>query len=101
MLRKELGRAGRLGHLGGAMSTETSVETLGAPAVNGGREAAAAAEAKPTMLSRDDTFNGRLQVRGPGQIPGNFTSQVECHRDPFTGPEAHGAPHMRTSPLPT
>ncbi|HXL79104.1 MAG TPA: hypothetical protein VN985_10735, partial [Candidatus Eisenbacteria bacterium] len=60
------------------MTTETSVETLGAPPVNGGREAAAAAEAKPTVLSRDDTFNGRLQIRGSGQVLGNFTGQVEC-----------------------
>src|SRR5258708_27148178 len=89
MLRKELGRAGRLGHLGGAMTTETSVETLGAPAVNGGREAAAAAEAKPTVLSRDDTFNGRLQIRGSGQVLGNFTGQVEFYGDLFIGPEAH------------
>src|SRR5260370_8574584 len=89
MLRKELGRAGRLGHLGGAMTNEASVEALGAPAVNGGREAAAAAEAKPTVLSRDDTFNGRLQIRGSGQVLGNLTGQVECDGDLFIGPEAH------------
>src|SRR5258708_35814158 len=97
MLRKELGRAGRLGHLGGAMTTETSVETLGAPAVNGGREAAAAAEAKPTVLSRDDTFNGRLQIRGSGQVLGNFTGQVECDGDLFIGPEAHVEADIKSS----
>ncbi len=79
------------------MTTETSVETLGAPAVNGGREAAAAAEAKPTVLSRDDTFNGRLQIRGSGQILGNFTGQVECDGDLFIGPEAHVEADIKSS----
>src|SRR6266704_4796335 len=97
MLRKELGRAGRLGHLGGTMTTETSVETLEAPAVNGGREAAGAPEAKPTVLSRDDTFNGRLQIRGSGQILGNFTGQVECDGDLFIGPEAHVEADIKSS----
>src|SRR5260370_42550198 len=81
------------------MTTETSVETLGAPAVNGGREAAAAAaaEAKPTVLSRDDTFNGRLQIRGSGQVLGNFTGQVECDGDLFIGPDAHVEADIKSS----
>ncbi len=74
--------------MGGAM-TETSVDTVGAPAINGGRETAGGAEAKPTVLAREDSFNGRLQIKGNGQLLGNFTGQVECDGDLFIGPEAH------------
>jgi cytoskeletal protein CcmA (bactofilin family) len=88
MLRKELERRGGWGH-GGAMTTETSVETLGATATNGGREASIGAEAKSTVLARDDVLSGRLQINGSGQILGNFSGQVECDGDLFIGPEAH------------
>jgi cytoskeletal protein CcmA (bactofilin family) len=87
MLRKELGR-GEAGAKGGAM-TETSVQTLDAPGTNGEREAPPVAEAKSTVLARDDAFSGRLQIKGNGQILGHFSGQVECDGDLFIGPDAH------------
>jgi cytoskeletal protein CcmA (bactofilin family) len=73
----------------GAMTTETSLETLGAPATNGGREASIGAEPKATVLAHDDVLSGRLQINGSGQILGRFSGQVECDGDLFIGPEAH------------
>ena len=68
---------------------ETSVQALEAPATNGDREASPTAEANSTVLARDDTFSGRLQVKGSGQILGHFSGQVECDGDLFIGPDAH------------
>ncbi len=69
--------------------TEASVETLEVPATNGGREASIGGEPKATVLARDDAFSGRLQIKGSGQILGNFSGQVDCEGDLFIGHEAH------------
>ena len=69
--------------------SEASTETLEAPAANGGREASIGGESKATVLARDDTVAGRLQIKGSGQILGNFSGQVDCDGDLFIGPEAH------------
>ena len=69
--------------------TETSSDTLVAPAANGGRETSNGAEAKATVLARDDVISGRLQIQTNGQILGNFSGHVDCDGDLFIGPEAH------------
>ena len=69
--------------------TEGSVETLEVAATNGGREASIGGEPKTTVLARDDAFSGRLQIKGSGQILGNFSGQVDCEGDLFIGHEAH------------
>jgi cytoskeletal protein CcmA (bactofilin family) len=69
--------------------TDTNLETLDAPAINGGREASIGAEPKSTVLARDDAVSGRLEIKGNGQILGNFSGQVQCDGDLFIGPEAH------------
>lgn len=68
--------------------TDTSVETLAAPATNGGLEPYSV-EVKSTVLARDDSLTGKLQVRSGGQILGKFNGQVECEGDLLIGPEAH------------
>ncbi len=68
------------------MTTETSLETLGASATNGGREASIGAEPKATVLAHDDVLSGRLQIKGSGQILGRFSGQVDCDGDLFIGP---------------
>jgi cytoskeletal protein CcmA (bactofilin family) len=94
MLRKEL--RGGWGN-GGAMTTETSLETLGASATNGGREASIGAEPKATVLAHDDVLSGRLQIKGSGQILGRFSGQVDCDGDLFIGPEAHVEADIKSS----
>jgi cytoskeletal protein CcmA (bactofilin family) len=79
------------------MTTETSLETLGAPAANGGREASIGAEPKATVLAHDDVLSGRLQIRGGGQILGRFSGEVDCDGDLFIGPEAHVEADIRSS----
>ena len=69
--------------------SEASTETLEAPAANGGREASIGGEPKTTVLARDDMVTGRLQIKGSGQILGNFSGQVDCEGDLFIGHEAH------------
>src|ERR1700687_4079449 len=96
MLRKELELRRGWGN-GGAMTTETSLETLGASATNGGREAPIGAEPKATVLAHDDVLSGRLQINGSGQILGRFSGQVECDGDLFVGPEAHVEADIKSS----
>jgi cytoskeletal protein CcmA (bactofilin family) len=96
MLRKELELRGGWGN-GGAMTTETSLETVGALATNGGREASIGTEQKATVLARDDVLSGRLQINGSGQILGKFSGQVDCDGDLFIGPEAHVEADIKSS----
>jgi cytoskeletal protein CcmA (bactofilin family) len=69
--------------------SEASTEILEVPATNGGRETSIGGEPKATVLARDDMVTGRLQIKGSGQILGNFSGQVDCDGDLFIGPEAH------------
>ncbi len=71
------------------MTTETSSETLGPSATNGGREASKGTEPKATVLASDDVLSGRLQIKGSGQI--------ECDGDLFIGPEAHVEADIKSS----
>jgi len=75
------------------MTTDTSVETLGAPPLTGS-VAAGAAEAKPTVLSRERHVQWPPAIRGSGQILGNFTGQVECDGDLFIGPKPRRSGHQ-------
>lgn len=68
--------------------TDTALDTLGAPAANGGPDSLAG-EAPSTVLARDDVVSGRLQIKGAGQILGSFSGHVECDGDLTIGPDAH------------
>jgi cytoskeletal protein CcmA (bactofilin family) len=76
--------------------TDIAIETLGAPAANGGPEPTPA-EPKSTVVARDDVMNGRLQIKGTGQLLGTFSGQVECDGDLVIGPEAHVDADIRSS----
>ena len=67
--------------------TDIAVET-GLARANGGAEPLSV-ESKATVLAREDSLSGKLQVRGGGQVLGNFSGQIECDGDLFIGPEAH------------
>ena len=77
--------------------TDTSVEPLEAPATNGGREASISAEPKSTVLAREDAVSGRLEIKGSGQILGNFSGQIDCEGDLYIGPEAHVEADVRSA----
>jgi cytoskeletal protein CcmA (bactofilin family) len=48
------------------------------------------------VLGRDDVLSGRLQLKGGGQILGNFSGRIECDGDLLIGPEAHVEADVRT-----
>jgi cytoskeletal protein CcmA (bactofilin family) len=64
------------------------VETVGVSSTNGGSEPAGG-EPKMTVLARDDVLSGKLQLKGGGQVLGNFSGRIECDGDLMIGPEAH------------
>ena len=73
---------------GGNDMTDVALETLGSVSTNGGSDALGI-DPKATVLARDDALSGRLVLKGPGQVLGNFTGQIECDGDLLVGPEAH------------
>jgi cytoskeletal protein CcmA (bactofilin family) len=76
---------------------DTLVETPGATSSNGGTEAPIVLESKATVLARDDALSGKLILKGPGQVLGNFSGQIECDGDLLIGPEAHVEADIRGS----
>jgi len=68
---------------------DTLVETPAAASTNGGTEAPIVVDSKATVLARDDVLSGKLVLKGPGQVLGNFSGQIECDGDLLIGPEAH------------
>jgi cytoskeletal protein CcmA (bactofilin family) len=67
---------------------DIGLETLGAPAVNGDRDAHAV-DVVPTVLAKDDALSGRLDIRSSGSVLGTFSGHIECEGDLLIGPEAH------------
>ena len=75
--------------------TDIGVETVAVAGSNGGPDPYAA-EPKSTVLGRDDALTGRLQLKGGGQLLGNFSGNVECDGDLLIGPEAHVEADIRS-----
>jgi cytoskeletal protein CcmA (bactofilin family) len=73
-----------------------AVETVEAPSTNGGAEPYGL-EPKATVLAREDVLTGKLQVRGSGQVLGNFSGQIECDGDLLIGSEAHVEADIRSA----
>jgi cytoskeletal protein CcmA (bactofilin family) len=68
--------------------TDIALERVKAPAVNGDREARST-EASETVLAREDTLSGRLQVKGNGSVLGTFSGRIECEGELLIGADAH------------
>lgn len=75
---------------------ETGVDTVAVSSTNGGSEPYSL-EPKTTVIARDDVLSGRLQVKGGGQILGNFSGNIECDGDLLIGPEAHVEADIRSA----
>jgi cytoskeletal protein CcmA (bactofilin family) len=67
--------------------TDIGLEKVGTSSTNGGSEAHMV-EPKSTVIARDDSLAGRLQIKGGGQILGTFSGHIECDGDLLIGPEA-------------
>src|SRR2546429_9613864 len=66
---------------------DMAVETVGVASTNGG-SAPLVLEPKQTVLAREDSLSGKLVLRGPGQVLGDFSGEIECDGDLLIGPEA-------------
>jgi cytoskeletal protein CcmA (bactofilin family) len=75
--------------------TDIGLETVGVSGSNGGADPHVA-DQKATVLGRDDALSGRLQLKGGGQLLGNFSGHVECDGDLLIGPEAHVEADIRS-----
>ena len=75
--------------------TDIGVEKVGVSGSNGGPDPYVV-EQKSTVLGRDDALSGKLQLKGGGQILGNFSGVIECDGDLLVGPEAHVEADIRT-----
>ena len=67
--------------------TEVALESVEAAPTNGGADPLGL-DPKATVLARDDALTGKLVLKGPGQVLGNFTGQIECDSDLLVGPDA-------------
>jgi cytoskeletal protein CcmA (bactofilin family) len=75
--------------------TDIGLETVSVSGSNGGPDPYGVEE-KSTILGRDDALSGRLQLKGGGQLLGNFSGQIECDGDLMIGPEAHVEAEIRS-----
>src|SRR5439155_792721 len=66
---------------------DMAVDTAGAVTTNGGTDPLVL-EPKQTVLAREDSVSGNLALKGPGQVLGIFSGQIECDGDLLIGPEA-------------
>ena len=69
--------------------TDVGLETMEAPAVNGDREIRSLEQPVTTLLAKEDSLSGRLQIRGNGSVMGTFSGRIECDGELLIGPEAH------------
>jgi cytoskeletal protein CcmA (bactofilin family) len=68
--------------------SDTAVEAAGAASTNGGTEALGL-DTKATVIAKEDSLSGKLELKGGGQVLGHFTGQIESEGDLVIGPEAH------------
>ena len=75
--------------------TDIGLETVAVSGSNGGPDPHGV-EPKSTVLGLDDVLSGRLQLKGGGQLLGNFSGEIECDGDLMIGPDAHVEADIRS-----
>lgn len=73
---------------------DVAVESLSAGSTNG---EPVVLEQKETVLAREDELSGKLVLKGPGQVLGTFSGQIQCDSDLLVGPEANVEADIRGS----
>ena len=68
--------------------TDIGLEAIEAPAVNGDREIRSVEAPITTVIAKEDSLSGRLQIRGNGSVMGTFSGRIECDGELLIGPEA-------------
>jgi cytoskeletal protein CcmA (bactofilin family) len=77
--------------------TDAGLETIEAPAVNGDREIRSIEPPITTVLAKEDSLSGRLQIRGNGSVMGTFSGRIECDGELLIGPEARVEADLRAN----
>ena len=77
--------------------TDVGLETIEAPAVNGDREIRSIEPQVATLLAKEDSLSGRLQIRGDGSVLGTFSGHIDCDGELLIGPEAHVEADLRAN----
>jgi len=67
---------------------EIALEQASGAAANGDTDPLGL-DPKATVLAREDSLSGKLKLKGPGQMLGSFSGQIECDGDLLIGSEAH------------
>src|SRR2546430_14130064 len=73
---------------------DMAVDTAGVASTNGGSDPLVL-DPKQTVLAREDSLSGKLVLKGPGQVLGDFSGEIECDGDLLIGPEAQGEADIR------
>ena len=66
---------------------DIAVDTAGTASTNGGADPLVL-EPKQTVIAPEDSLSGRLALKGPGQVLGNFSGQIESDGDLLIGADA-------------
>ena len=66
---------------------ESAVETAPVSGANGDTDPLGL-DGRATVIAREDSLSGKLVLKGPGQVLGNFSGQIECDGDLLIGAEA-------------
>jgi cytoskeletal protein CcmA (bactofilin family) len=69
------------------MAEATILEAAGTASSNGDSDPLGL-DSKATVLAKEDALSGKLVLKGPGQVLGTFSGQIECDGDLMIGPEA-------------
>ena len=75
--------------------TDIALEPIESPAVNGDREIRSVEVT--TILAKEDSLSGRLQIRGHGSVLGTFSGRIDCDGELLIGPEAHVEADLRAA----
>ena len=54
-------------------------------------------DSQETVIARDDSLTGKLQMGGNGQVLGNFSGEVECDGELLIGADAHVEANIRST----
>ncbi len=68
--------------------TDVALDTA-APASTNGATEPLPLETAATVIARDDSLSGKLELKGNGQVLGSFTGQIESEGDLMIGGDAH------------
>ncbi len=69
--------------------TEVGVDTAVVPASTNGGSDLLGLDSRATTIAKEDSLSGKLELKGTGQLLGNFSGQIESDGDLVIGPDAH------------